>query len=92
MTWRRTRRVQIALLPSAPSPTANASLRAIAAGIGAKTTGATHEVIAAIAQKAGALDSAKRKDVVELFRETGYESADPSLIVADLLAVTGNLR
>jgi hypothetical protein len=47
--------------------------------------------VAALTQNAGVLKASQRKEIVELIREVGYESADPSLIVSDLLAVTGGL-
>lgn len=59
---------------------------------GAPTTGSTEQVVAVLTQNAGALKGSQRKEIVELTREVGYESADPSLIVSDLLAVTGSLR
>lgn len=90
--WRRTRRLQIALVPAMVSATADARLRTIAGGVGVPTTGSTGQVIAVLTQNAGALKGSQRKEIIELIREVGYETADPSSIVSDLLVVTGSLR
>jgi hypothetical protein len=90
-TWRRTKRVQIALVPTEVDPTAEAELRAVARTIGAPATGPILQVVGAVLDGAGGLTKKSRRRVAELLRETGYESADPSLIVRDLLAVTATL-
>ena len=90
-TWRRSRRVQISLRPASVDAAADAELRAIATGIGAPATGSPLEVVAAVLAEAEALDGTSRKRVAELLKEVGYESQDPSLIVADLLRVTAQI-
>jgi hypothetical protein len=91
VTWRRTKRVQIAMVPAAPSVSADAKLRRVAARLGQPATGALEEVVDRILEEAGRLTKSQRNEVIDGLREVGYRSGDPSLIVRDLISVTSTI-
>lgn len=86
--WRRTRRVQIALVPAVVPAPAVASMRGLARRLGVRSTGPLVEVVDHVLEAAGSLDPGSRPHAVDLLREVGYYSGDPSLVVRDLIAIT----
>lgn len=86
--WRRSRRVQIALVPQAVPGQADAAIRDLARRLRVRTTGSVEEVVDRVLEAAGGLDPGSRPHAIDLLREVGYFSGDPSLIVRDLIAIT----
>ena len=86
--WRRTRRVQIALVPAVVPGPGDAAMRRLARRLGVRSTGPIGDVVDRVLEVAGRLDPGDRRGAVDLLRQVGYVSGDPSLVVRDLIAIT----